>query len=79
MLKLIADQTQRSIIPDDELEKVIKKILLENPRAMADYKSGKENVLMFLLGQVMRGVKGKSNAEDIKQKLKLLLNLYPDV
>ena len=79
LLKLIADQTQRSIIPDDELEKVIKKILLENPRAMADYKSGKENVLMFLLGQVMRGVKGKSNAEDIKQKLKLLLNLYPDV
>ncbi len=73
LIKLISVQTQKATIPDDELEKVIKKILLENPKAVADYRSGKENALMFLLGQVMKVTKGKSNAEEIKQKLKILL------
>ena len=72
LLKLIAGQSQKAMIPDEELEKIIKKILAENPRAIADYKSGKENVLMYLLGQVMRETKGKADAETIK---KLILKL----
>ena len=30
------------------------------------FKEGKENVLMFLLGQAMRQLKGKGNADQIK-------------
>lgn len=71
--KLVVNQTQKVAISDEELEKIIKKVLAENPKAVANYKSGKENALMFLLGQVMRETKGKAYAEKIKQKLKVLL------
>ncbi len=74
LLKLIAGQTQKVTIPDEELEKIIQKILAENPRAVADYKSGKENVLMYLLGQVMREIKGQGKAEKIKEVLQNLIN-----
>lgn len=73
LVKLIVQKTQKSTISDEELDAAIKKILEANPKAVADYKSGKQQVIMFLVGQVMREVKGKGEAEKIKQKLKSML------
>lgn len=40
---------------------LIEQVLLDNPKVVADYKSGKENALGFLVGQVIKLSKGKSN------------------
>jgi aspartyl-tRNA(Asn)/glutamyl-tRNA(Gln) amidotransferase subunit B len=37
-----------------EIEKIAKKVMKENPKAVADYKSGKKESLNFLIGQVMK-------------------------
>lgn len=62
----IKNATAVSDVSEDDLEKIIKKVLLENPDAVNDYKKGKETAIMFLLGQVMRQFKEKVDAEKIK-------------
>ncbi len=69
----IIEQIQKSshteIIDEEELEKTIRKVLQENKKAVDDYKSGKESVIMFLLGQTMRLLQKKVDANLVKQKL----------
>ncbi len=61
---------------DGELEKIIKEIILKNPKAVKDYKSGKQNAVQFLAGQVMSQTRGTANPEKVGQLLiKLLTNL----
>ncbi|MBI2611167.1 hypothetical protein HYW54_00285 [Candidatus Gottesmanbacteria bacterium] len=43
---------------------------------MSDYKAGKVKVIMFLVGQVMKELKGKGNAGAIKEKLLNYLSKY---
>ena len=40
-----------------------------NKKAVEDYKKGKENAIMFLVGAVMREMKGKADANIVKKKL----------
>ncbi|MDD5634904.1 MAG: hypothetical protein PHW46_06485 [Candidatus Omnitrophica bacterium] len=57
-----------------EIENIVDKVIQENPKSVNDYKSGKENALSFLVGQVMKLSKGKANpkiaGEILKGKLK---------
>lgn len=52
------------------LNEVMKKVISANPKAVEDYKNGKENSIMFLVGQVMREMKGQADATVVKEKLK---------
>ncbi|MBI5872757.1 MAG: Asp-tRNA(Asn)/Glu-tRNA(Gln) amidotransferase subunit GatB [Candidatus Omnitrophica bacterium] len=45
----------------DELKKIIEEVAAVNMRSVDDYAAGKENALMFLVGQVMRKSGGKAN------------------
>ena len=65
-------QASRSatIIDESEVAKIIEKVLSENPKAVLDYKKGKGNALMFLVGQVIRLTTGKSDAQRIMILLK---------
>ncbi|MDD5347038.1 MAG: Asp-tRNA(Asn)/Glu-tRNA(Gln) amidotransferase subunit GatB [Candidatus Omnitrophica bacterium] len=49
-----------------EMEAVIK----ENPKVVGDFKAGKENSIMFLVGQVMKRTKGKANPKIVRDMLK---------
>jgi aspartyl-tRNA(Asn)/glutamyl-tRNA(Gln) amidotransferase subunit B len=57
-----------------ELEKIINKIILNNEDKVTQYKSGKEKLFGFFVGQVMKVSGGKANPklvnEILKQKLK---------
>lgn len=48
---------------------IITAVLKNNPKAVEDYKKGKEQSLMFLVGQVMKATKGKVNAVEAKETL----------
>ncbi|MBI2641839.1 Asp-tRNA(Asn)/Glu-tRNA(Gln) amidotransferase subunit GatB, partial [Candidatus Roizmanbacteria bacterium] len=51
------------------LEEAVKKVLKTNEKAVDDYKKGKPNAVMFLVGQVMREMKGKADARIVREKL----------
>ena len=54
-------------------EEIVREVILKNPKAVADYKSGKQNALQFLAGQVMSQTRGTANPEIVSQLLKKLL------
>ena len=43
------------------LKEIAQKIIDANPKVVADYKGGKENALMSLVGQIMKETKGSAN------------------
>ncbi len=45
----------------EELSRIVEQIIAENPGPVAEYLAGKEAVLRFLVGQVMKATRGKAN------------------
>ena len=61
-------------VNDDGLvREVCRRVLDANPQSAADYRGGKEKALGFLVGQVMRELKGKANPQTVNNLLKELL------
>ena len=52
------------------LKNVIEKVIENNKKAVDDYRKGKQNALQFLLGQVMREMKGNAQAKIVIEELK---------
>ena len=52
------------------LNALIDRLIEASSKAVEDYKKGKENAIMYLVGQVMREMKGKADAKIIISKLK---------
>jgi aspartyl-tRNA(Asn)/glutamyl-tRNA(Gln) amidotransferase subunit B len=51
------------------IEKFVDDVLAANDKAVADYKSGKTNILGFLTGQVMKASRGKANPALVNELL----------
>ncbi len=61
-------------IGDEEfIENIVKQVIDENQKAVDDYKKGKEKVMGFLIGQVMKKTKGKVNSEVVEKTIKKLI------
>jgi aspartyl-tRNA(Asn)/glutamyl-tRNA(Gln) amidotransferase subunit B len=69
LVKRIMSAKQIVSMTGDALEKIINDVLNINIKAVEDYKKGKVNVIMFLIGQVMRTAKQKLDTKIIKEKL----------
>ena len=52
---------------------VIEKVLADNPKAVEDYRGGKEKAMGALVGQTMRAMKGKANPGMVNEMLKKML------
>jgi aspartyl-tRNA(Asn)/glutamyl-tRNA(Gln) amidotransferase subunit B len=56
------------------LDKVVADVISSNDKAIEDYKSGSNpNAIMFLVGQVMKEMKGQADAQTVKSKLEEIL------
>ena len=63
-----------SMVSDSgELEKFCLEAIKENPKAVEDVKAGNEKSVNFLVGQVMRKTKGKSNPTEVGKLMKELI------
>jgi len=55
---------------EDQLSRIVAGVLEENPGPVQEYLGGKEAVLRFLIGQVMRATRGKADPQLAGQLLK---------
>ncbi len=58
------------VVDEAGLTNAINQVLATHGRVVADYRAGKQNAIMFLVGQVMKEMKGKADAKSIIEKLK---------
>ncbi|MBT3348812.1 Asp-tRNA(Asn)/Glu-tRNA(Gln) amidotransferase subunit GatB [bacterium] len=66
---LIAELGLEQVSDSDEIENWIAQVLKKNPETVAQFQSGKEKVLGFLVGQVMKLSRGSANPEVLQQML----------
>ncbi|MBZ0182099.1 MAG: Asp-tRNA(Asn)/Glu-tRNA(Gln) amidotransferase subunit GatB [Melioribacteraceae bacterium] len=62
------------ITDSSEIEKAIDEIISQNEKQVEEYKSGKDKVFGFFVGQVMRATKGKANPQIVNDLLKQKLS-----
>lgn len=55
------------------LKKIVAEVIGENPQQVADYKSGKESMFMYFVGQCMKKSKGAGNPSLFQELLKEML------
>ena len=59
--EIIKEEGMESVSDSGEIEKIVDQVIADNPKAVADFKGGKTNVVGWLMGQVMKASKGKAN------------------
>lgn len=71
---VLEEKDLKQIDDSGALDTVVADVIAANPGPVTDFKSGKENALMFLVGQAMKVTKGKGNPakfqELFREKLK---------
>ena len=61
---------ERTVADTSELDPVIDRILSENEQQVEAYRGGKEGLLGFFVGQVMRETQGKANPKVVNDRLR---------
>ena len=61
------------ISSEEEIGKLCKRVIKENPKAVQDYKQGKQEALNFLLGQVMKISKKRADSKTTREILEKVL------
>jgi aspartyl-tRNA(Asn)/glutamyl-tRNA(Gln) amidotransferase subunit B len=54
----------------DALKQVIETVIRENAKSVSDFKAGKTNALMYLVGQVMKKSSGKANPKVVGELIR---------
>ncbi len=63
---ILKEKNIQRIASDEELSKIVLEIIQENPKAVADYKAGKEKSIGFLIGKIMQKTKGQANPQKVQ-------------
>ena len=69
----VKEQGLGMVNDESALRDVIEKVLTDNPKAVEDYRGGKEKAMGALVGQTMRAMKGKANPGMVNEMLKKML------
>lgn len=64
----------KTVNDEGALKAVIEKVIEANPKSVEDYKNGKEKAIGFLVGQIMKAMKGKADPGLIHELLRGSLN-----
>ena len=71
--EIIENRSLKQLSDTAALESVVKEVLKEHPQQVDQYKSGKEKVLGFLVGQIMKKTGGKANPKVVNELVKNLI------
>jgi len=67
---VIADKGLRQITDGAAIERVIDEVFARNPGQLAEYRSGKDKLFGFFVGQVMKATGGKANPAQLNELLR---------
>jgi aspartyl-tRNA(Asn)/glutamyl-tRNA(Gln) amidotransferase subunit B len=67
---VIEAQGLRQITDSGAIEAAIAAVMAANPKQLADYRSGKDKLFGFFVGQVMKATQGKANPAQLNELLK---------
>ena len=67
---IVEEKGLKQITDSSAIEKIVAEVLQANPSQVEEFKGGKEKVLGFLVGQVMKASKGKANPAMVNKLLK---------
>lgn len=59
--QIVEEQGLVQISDEGAILEIVDKVIAANPQSVADYKSGKQKAIGYLVGQVMKETKGKAN------------------
>ena len=68
--EIIAEKGLKQITDTGAIEAIIDKIIAANPGQVEQYRSGKDKVFAFFVGQVMKEMQGKANPAEVNKMLK---------
>jgi len=68
--KLVKEKGLEQISDVNLLETAISQAISENPKSVEDFKGGKDNAVMFLMGKVMQKTKGRANPNKVNEMLR---------
>ncbi|MEO8047536.1 MAG: Asp-tRNA(Asn)/Glu-tRNA(Gln) amidotransferase GatCAB subunit B, partial [Nitrospirota bacterium] len=68
--QIVKEKGLTQVSDEGALDKIIDEVLAKNPTQVAQFKEGKQQVLGFLVGQVMKASGGKANPGKVNELLK---------
>ena len=72
--QVIEKQGLKQITDSGAIEAIIDQIIANNPEQLAQYRSGKDKLFGFFVGQAMKATQGKANPQQLNDLLKAKLN-----
>src|SRR3972149_3696343 len=73
--EIVKEKGLVQVTDTSEIEKIVDKVIEENPKQAQDILNGKDKVMGFLVGQVMKESKGKANPQMVNEILKKKLQV----
>lgn len=67
---IVAEQGLTQVSDTTEIDRIIDEVIGGNPQQLASYRTGKEALFGFFVGQVMKASQGKANPRVVNERLK---------
>jgi len=67
---IIEKKGLKQVTDKGEIEKLVDEVIIANPDQVEQYRSGKEKVFSFFVGQIMKKSQGKANPQQVNYVLK---------
>src|SRR5690606_5292647 len=64
----------KQITGSDTLAPIVDQVIADNPEQLAQYRAGKEKLLGYFVGQVMKATGGKANPQQVNELLRKKLS-----
>jgi aspartyl-tRNA(Asn)/glutamyl-tRNA(Gln) amidotransferase subunit B len=71
---VIEEQGLKQITDSGQIERLIDEVMAANPKQLAEYRSGKDKLFGFFVGQVMKATGGKANPAQLNELLRKKLS-----
>jgi aspartyl-tRNA(Asn)/glutamyl-tRNA(Gln) amidotransferase subunit B len=71
---IIENKGLKQITDTGAIEKIVDEVIAANAKSVEEFRAGKERALNALVGQVMKGTKGKANPQQVTDLLKKKLS-----
>ncbi len=68
--QIVKEKGLEQITDTGKIEEIVKKVLSENQKEAADYRAGKEQLLKFFVGRIMKETNGKANPQIVNEILR---------